>query len=421
MKIVWFLWCAFAAVLLTGTVIIPDDAILRPIISNIWFWIPFVFLFILLFAHNYLQNISRLKGKITREIGCDEVHFVETDDRWKIALFRYKPKSGFHRNFPVLMVHGLSSNRLVFDLGENTSIARHLSQKGYDVWLLEMRGSNTSHHMDYHKKHNVPSWDFDDMLEHDIPQAINYVLQNSLVDPKTNKKPTQLHYIGHSMGGILLLSYLSLSPEHFSQFRSAITVGTAMSYANSGSHYTKLLPFRKIARYIENVMLPNGPANILLSYFIVWFPNPILNFQVCLENVGSGTALKIFRYALHSIPVRLLIHLSSAIANVKGVTNRKGDIFYLESLEKLCRERNSHKKYLPPILMVGGDKDYQCPPLAVLNTHKELSECYPNMKTEMFGRSYGDSYSYGHFDLLIGRKVNVEVFPVIEKWISEAE
>ena len=45
---------------------------------------------------------------------------------------------------PVLLIHGLSANHRVFDLRREKSLAWALCEKGYDVWLLDLRGTVTA-------------------------------------------------------------------------------------------------------------------------------------------------------------------------------------------------------------------------------------------------------------------------------------
>lgn len=65
----------------------------------------------------------------------------------------------------------------------------NLYSKGFDIWCLEMRGSNLSFHLDYHRKPSVRQWEFDDYLTKDLPRAIDFILEH------TNS--TSLHFIGH--------------------------------------------------------------------------------------------------------------------------------------------------------------------------------------------------------------------------------
>ena len=48
------------------------------------------------------------------------------------------------RSAPVLLVHGIAANRYNLDLTDETSLARHLCARGFDVCLVELRGRGFS-------------------------------------------------------------------------------------------------------------------------------------------------------------------------------------------------------------------------------------------------------------------------------------
>ena len=69
-------------------------------------------------------------------------HFIETSDGWRLAAYRYARKT---QRAPILLIHGLGSNRYDVDFpDERISLAKYLYRKGFDVWVLEMRGAGKS-------------------------------------------------------------------------------------------------------------------------------------------------------------------------------------------------------------------------------------------------------------------------------------
>ena len=68
-----------------------------------------------------------------------------------------------------------------------------------------------TYHPDYLKNKRVRHFDFDDMVMNDITDMIEFVIQHS--------KRNQLHFVGHSMGGILGLAYLSRSVDNHKNLR----------------------------------------------------------------------------------------------------------------------------------------------------------------------------------------------------------
>lgn len=77
---------------------------------------------------------------------ADELHYVVVPrSDWRLALWRYLPsKSAPKRKHPVLMLSGVGTNAIGFDLDSSASLARHLSTSGFDTWILEVRGAGLS-------------------------------------------------------------------------------------------------------------------------------------------------------------------------------------------------------------------------------------------------------------------------------------
>ncbi|XP_022137193.1 uncharacterized protein LOC111008720 isoform X1 [Momordica charantia] len=77
---------------------------------------------------------------------ADELHYVSVPNSdWRLALWRYPPSPRApSRNHPLLLLSGVGSNALGYDLSPGSSFARYMSNQGYDTWILEVRGSGLS-------------------------------------------------------------------------------------------------------------------------------------------------------------------------------------------------------------------------------------------------------------------------------------
>ena len=74
-----------------------------------------------------------------------------------------------------------------------------------------------------------------------------------------------------------------------------------------------------------------------------------------------------------------------------------------------------------PTLLISGDKDEQCTPEDVERTAvafgvQDEESLHKHVK---LGPAHGTKDHYGHFDTLIGKRVEEEVFPLIERWLRE--
>ncbi|XP_056853694.1 uncharacterized protein LOC108819683 isoform X2 [Raphanus sativus] len=77
---------------------------------------------------------------------ADELHYVTVPNSdWRLALWRYFPSpQAPTRNHPLLLLSGVGTNAIGYDLSPGCSFARHMSGEGYETWILEVRGAGLS-------------------------------------------------------------------------------------------------------------------------------------------------------------------------------------------------------------------------------------------------------------------------------------
>ncbi len=139
----------------------------------------------------YYQVIIRV---LHIDLKAREIHSILTPDGWRIRLFRYR--KGGTSGEPVLLVHGYTSNHWNLTLPQGESLADFLVEKGYDCWAIDLRGNRTSLPPPGTPRHRAT---YDGYVMQDLPAAIAFIRQSTGFD--------QIHWTGHSMGGMLLYSY----------------------------------------------------------------------------------------------------------------------------------------------------------------------------------------------------------------------
>ncbi|BFG17118.1 hypothetical protein CerSpe_033920 [Prunus speciosa] len=79
---------------------------------------------------------------------ADELHYVSVPNSdWKLALWRYHPcPKAPQRNHPLLLLSGVGTNAIGYDLSPESSFARYMSKQGFETWILEVRGAGLSVH-----------------------------------------------------------------------------------------------------------------------------------------------------------------------------------------------------------------------------------------------------------------------------------
>ncbi|PKA62033.1 hypothetical protein AXF42_Ash018258 [Apostasia shenzhenica] len=89
---------------------------------------------------------AALEGKKPAICTADELHYVPIPNNdWKIALWRYiPPNEATKRSHPLMLLSGVGTNAIGFDLSPGASFARHMSRQGFDTWIVEVRGAGLS-------------------------------------------------------------------------------------------------------------------------------------------------------------------------------------------------------------------------------------------------------------------------------------
>ena len=137
-----------------------------------------------------------------------ELQRVMTEDGWDLALWHHQGDGP-----TVFCCHGMGANRFDFDYPRR-SFSAGLAAQGCDVWVVELRGAGRSRTPGFLGDWN---WSFDHYVDYDLPAAVDYVVK------RTGTKG--MHWIGHSLGGILGYAYLPKAPEGL--FKSCTAVGSS--------------------------------------------------------------------------------------------------------------------------------------------------------------------------------------------------
>lgn len=172
-----------------------------------------------------LMNSENLQ-EMCNLFGYDvESHVVRTQDGYLLTLQRiFKPGDQTPRNGKVVyMHHGLlmCSEIWVTMIDEKSNLPFVLYDLGYDVWLGNNRGNKYSHKHLTRKLNSTEFWDFslDEFALYDIPDSINYVLQETKVD--------KLTYIGFSQGTAQAFASVSINPDLNDKIEKVIAISPA--------------------------------------------------------------------------------------------------------------------------------------------------------------------------------------------------
>ncbi len=324
----------------------------------------------------------------------DETFYVRTDDGWRLALHRYRPQ-GDPAGAPVILCHGLSSNRYTFDLPGAPSLARFLRDHGREVWVAELRGSGMSDRPGIFRADVPYSWFFEDHLNRDVPAIISRVLDLTGF--------TSIHWVGHSMGGMLALAHLAQHENP--RVISAVAIGSPSDFTKiDNGAFGALLNLRGLLRYLPVFPLP-FLARLVIP--VVHRMSPYLGGPYCPPNIEPVVARKVVALASELVASNSMwLNFGSFLASGRFAPQNGKP--YLEGL--------TDSKV--PIFFVAGSADMMAPEesvVAACQTGEQTGE----RSCRTFGKKTGCEEDYGHMDLLVGIRTNHEVFPHILRWLED--
>uniref|UniRef100_A0A336MD17 Lipase n=1 Tax=Culicoides sonorensis TaxID=179676 RepID=A0A336MD17_CULSO len=196
--------------------------LLQKIIYQIIFF-DFVISFNVTFQYgDYILELIRNNGYLGYR------HNIWTEDGYGLALYQIPSISESNTN--VLLSHGLLSCSAQWLINGNKSLAFMLANAGYNVWLLNSRGTFLSDRHRFLSNEDPAYWDysFHELGYYDISATIDYILDRT--------KSEKLHFIGYSQGGQIILNGVSLRPEYNQKVHSCFLInpGPFLSHMTFG-------------------------------------------------------------------------------------------------------------------------------------------------------------------------------------------
>lgn len=311
-------------------------------------------------------------------------HQVDTPDGWSLTVAEYGQPGG-----PVVFLqHGLAATGDTFNLGRGLpSPAPWLAARGFHVFVGNLRGRPRN------ARTLARTWSFSDYLVRDLPAVIGFIRART-------GRP--VHWVGHSMGGILGLSYAG----HYREGLASVTsLGSALHYAAGSSifkHAARLRPalarIERIPwRIIQQVIAPVGWLGLGQS--------PLCNAR----NMHGRAIAATLSHVFIDMTRDELLELGTSFDGDGGIHCRELG----RALPQLAAE-------LPvPWLSVIGAADLQCPPDCAAWTFERIRA--PEKRLLTAGRASGHRHDYGHFDLVAGKFALEEIWPAVADFVTAAE
>jgi len=319
---------------------------------------------------------------------------IQTRDGWRLAVYRYWKGEGTSGWGPVVLCHGLGANRYDLDAPDHEiSVARYLHARGHDVWVVELRGAGRSRPPGWPLRQRKP-FDFDEYVHRDVPAILRHVLDAT--------GGAALHWVGHSMGG--MLAYAAL--EHFDNrlFRSVTTIGSPAFTAVKHPMVDKLYHLRFMLELVRWVPMRRlGLLGALFPGITIYTVGRLL---ANTEHMEPRHVRKLARLALYDLPAPLLRQFAEWYGGPAGFSRADRLLGYYEHLDRVEA----------PMLIIAGAGDVLTPVEDLAAVYEAISS--PDKTLLVCGADQGFSLDYGHIDLVLGVRARDEVYPHIARWIE---
>lgn len=322
--------------------------------------------------------------------------WVRTHDGWRLSLYRYPTRPRAHRT-PVLLCHGMSSNRWNMDGPGRQSLARFLAWRGYDAWVIELRGAGRSTRPTLWNRKGY-DWTFEDYVQHDGPAALQKVLRQTGAE--------QVHWVGHSMGGMIAYALL-MSPAQ-EKLASVVTLGSP-TMSQVGHPLLDLgVPYRSLLRFLPD-RVPIGVLSRLAAPLAPFIAGGIeqagASFGFAPGNSDSRLLRTLMWTAIDDLPASLLREFARWY-DTKAMSDRYAIFDFTEHLERIRT----------PLMIVAGEKDDLTPVRDLEYVYEQVAS--EDKEFHVLGTEHGCRRDYGHVDLVLGTHAPDDVYPLVADWLD---
>jgi pimeloyl-ACP methyl ester carboxylesterase len=307
----------------------------------------------------------------------DELLRARAEDGWELAIGRCRP-SGQAQPLPVLLVHGIGTNRQSFEFClPRYALAAHLAAAGFDCFSLDLRGHGGSRR----RSPGAPRrWNIDTYLRQDLPAAFEAIRRAT--------GATRVLYVGHSQGALLGLAAAVVHADRI----AAVAALAAPVYFGVQRRLRALvllkLPLRSVLiRPVARMFAP------ISGY---WHPSPA-SLALNLRNVERRVYRRLLANGVENFPPGVLEQFEAFIRE-DSFRSMDGSVDYRALLGRARQ----------PALFVAAEGDGIAPPAVVERAHRQWGG--PKRLVVFDG-------AWGHTDLLLGRSAPEVVYPVVREFL----
>ncbi len=333
--------------------------------------------------------------------------YAYTEDGWRLGVRHYRAPYPDPGKLPVVLCHGLGLNATFWTITDN-HLPSQLAARGYEVFVFDIRGSGENARVGrcdrfnkvmrhtFLREYGERNWTVDDLVHYDVPAILDYVQRETGRD--------RVNWIGHSLGGMLVFTFLELAPD---PERIANFVGMGSTIIQAEIPQSDMLGANRGLRLLSLVASP-GRLGRPLAFVRLPGMELIDRFYYTNANVDRETISRFYGYTLEDTGPGALRQLAP----------------YLEYGHMLSADRTIDYsarlgEIRTPTLLVAGDGDIMSDVPSTELTYAGLGS--PDKAIMRFGKSNGHVDDYGHCDLVWSRHAPAEIFPPIIDWLDQRQ
>lgn len=326
-----------------------------------------------------------------------EISHPRTKDGWPLTVERFRPQSASSapKKRPVVLCHGLLSNRNYFKLDGEGSLPLVLARAGFDTFVVDLRGRPDAGRPGWYVGEHTYDYDIDDYVSQDLDAILAHIGRET--------GTSGVSWLGHSMGGIV--AYARAGTFRDPRIEALITVGSPgflgpasknLFFGYRAGPALRIFPVVSAERFSGLEAATNLPLSA----------RPVRDTLFADEDWTHGEYRLLLRYAVSDASTGELRQFTNALEDGE-VRTRDGRISYSSNITNIT----------VPALLFGGRKDALADPLVVRRVYDTLKS--PDKTMVIAGLAEGFAVDYGHADMLVGANARRDIFPRIVTWLSE--
>lgn len=322
-----------------------------------------------------------------------EILVAHAADGVDLPVIHYQPSGKRRSSRPILLCHGISANARHMDLDAEHSLARWFAARGYETYAMSLRGTYESVLPDDAHRADMEKVTFDTYATLDLPAVLELV--------KAKSGASEVDYVGHSMGGMVLYAYLARGGTGI---HAAVTLGSPV-HLRMGYRFDPFIREHG-ASVLEGVYrVPTETLAPLAAPVSGQVDTLIDELVVNTENVSLATWHKLMVVGTGNIAGGVLRQFQRDIVDDR-FESLDGKVDYLEAL----------KKVKTPIFVVAAKMDRIARPDIVKPAFLALGG---DKQFLIAGVENGMAMDYGHCDLTVGERAPSELWPLLQAWFEQ--